>query len=284
MRELLEPKVSVYLPLLKLSWWHSLKWTQSSVLKTGDRKPLRVPGWKTVSFCLSELGLWLKVQSMHLCDMKKLLILSPTWVRGFLLNDEGFKIWTEDCDITQVKSAALNLKSFELWADLLEAVDDVLDHDVLQGEEGELRPVAEHTRIQGPRVVAPQEHRLKVGTAVGWNKWISHEFTSEMTQKETCNVAYLWWTVSGRMAPCRISRWTWSPPSPRNRTPAWGRRQQTRGTRGWTRGDRSPAPRWHRHPWPEGKFNNVCTVYTLYWSSSSLQSNHSAKDKQRALN
>ena len=40
--------------------------------------------------------------------------ISPTWVRGFLLNDEGFKIWTEDRNITQVKPAALNLESLEL--------------------------------------------------------------------------------------------------------------------------------------------------------------------------
>ena len=83
------------------------------------------------------------------------LTLSPTWVRGFLLNDEGFKIWTEDRDITQVKSAALNLKSLELGADLLQAVDDVLDHDVLKGQEGEPGPVTEHPGVQRSRIVAP---------------------------------------------------------------------------------------------------------------------------------
>ena len=97
----------------------------------------------------------------------KLLPLSPTWVRGFLLNDEGFKIWTEDRDITQVKSAALNLKSLELGADLLQAVDDILDHDVLQGQEGQPGPVTEHPRVQRSRVVTPEEHCLEVGAAIG---------------------------------------------------------------------------------------------------------------------
>lgn len=83
------------------------------------------------------------------------------------MNDEGFKIWTEDRDITQVKSAALNLETLELRADLLETVDDVLDHDVLQGEEGEPRPVAEHAGVERARVVTAEKHCLEVGTAVG---------------------------------------------------------------------------------------------------------------------
>lgn len=105
---------------------------------------------------------------MHLCDLRNCCHYPPrTWVRGFLLNDEGFKIWTEDRDITQVESAALDLEALELRADLLEAVDDVLDHDVLQGEEGQPGPVPEHAGIQRSRVVAPEEHCLEVGTAVG---------------------------------------------------------------------------------------------------------------------
>ena len=52
-------------------------------------------------------------------------------------------------------------------ADLLETVDDVLDHDVLQGEEGEAGPVAGHAGGQRPRVVTPEKHRLEVGAAVG---------------------------------------------------------------------------------------------------------------------
>ena len=83
------------------------------------------------------------------------------------MNDEGFKIWTEDRDITQVKSAALDLEALELRADLLETVDDVLDHDVLQGEEGEPGPMTEHTGVEGARVVTPEKHCLEVGTAVG---------------------------------------------------------------------------------------------------------------------
>ena len=108
---------------------------------------------------------------------------------------------------------------------------------------------------------------------------------------------YLWWTVFGLRAPCRISPWTWSPPAPRTRTPfrdvltnqrsvlrsrdsywpiiaqyspVWGRPRRTRGIRGWTRGDRSPGPRWLRHPWPGGKFDNVPIVlFSTVWSSSS---------------
>ena len=44
---------------------------------------------------------------------------------------------------------------------------DVLDHDVLQGEEGEVWPVSEDAGVEAAGIVATQEHCLEVGTAVG---------------------------------------------------------------------------------------------------------------------
>ena len=45
-------------------------------------------------------------------------------------------------------------------------MDNVLDHDVLEGEEGELGPVPEHAGVEAARVVAAEEHRLQVRAAV----------------------------------------------------------------------------------------------------------------------
>ena len=48
-------------------------------------------------------------------------------------------------------------------------MDNVLDHDVLEGEEGELGPVPEHAGVEAARVVAAEEHRLQVRAAVRCN-------------------------------------------------------------------------------------------------------------------
>ena len=49
-------------------------------------------------------------------------------------------------------------------------MDDVLDHDVLQGEEAEPWPVSEDPGVKVARVVTPEKHRLQVGTTVGYNE------------------------------------------------------------------------------------------------------------------
>ena len=98
----------------------------------------------------------------------RILVFRFTWIRSFFLNNEGFEIWTKYSNITEVKTTALNLESPELRANLLEAVDNVLHHDVLQGQEGKSWPVSEHSRIETAGIVTAQEHRLQVGTTVGW--------------------------------------------------------------------------------------------------------------------
>ena len=74
---------------------------------------------------------------------------------------------TKNGDVTEIEAIALDLETAQLAAHLLQAVDDVLHHDVLQGEEGEARPVAEHARVEAAGVVAAEEHRLQVRAAVG---------------------------------------------------------------------------------------------------------------------
>ena len=63
----------------------------------------------------------------------------------------------------------MDLESSELGADLLQAEDDVLDHDVLQGEEAEPRPVSEDPGVEVARIVTAEKHGLQVGTTVGYN-------------------------------------------------------------------------------------------------------------------
>ena len=63
----------------------------------------------------------------------------------------------------------MDLEALELGADLLQAVDDILNHDVLQGEETEPRPVSEDPGVEVARVVTAEKHRLQVGTTVGCN-------------------------------------------------------------------------------------------------------------------
>ena len=63
----------------------------------------------------------------------------------------------------------MDLEALELGADLLQAVDDILNHDVLQGEETEPRPVSEDPRVEVARVVTAEKHRLQIRTAVRYN-------------------------------------------------------------------------------------------------------------------
>lgn len=53
------------------------------------------------------------------------------------------------------------------WNVHLKAMNDVLHHDILQGEKCEMWPVSEDARVEAARIVAPQEHGLEVGTTVG---------------------------------------------------------------------------------------------------------------------
>ena len=46
-------------------------------------------------------------------------------------------------------------------------MNNVLHHDVLQGEEGEPGPVSEDRGVEAAGVVAAQEHGLQVWTTVG---------------------------------------------------------------------------------------------------------------------
>lgn len=70
-------------------------------------------------------------------------------------------------DVREVESTALDLEAPQLAADLLQAVHDVLHHDVLEGEEGEAGPVAEDAAVEAPGVVGAEEHGLQVRAAVG---------------------------------------------------------------------------------------------------------------------
>ena len=90
-----------------------------------------------------------------------------TWIWSLFLYDEGFQIWTKYSNITEVKTTALNLESSQLGSDLLEAVDDVLHHDILQGEEGKSWPVPEHSRIETSGIVAAKEHCFQIRTTIG---------------------------------------------------------------------------------------------------------------------
>ena len=64
----------------------------------------------------------------------------------------------------------MDLESPELGAHLLQAVDDIFYHDVLQGEEAEPRPVSEDPGVEVARIVTAEKHRLQVGTTVGYNE------------------------------------------------------------------------------------------------------------------
>ena len=92
-----------------------------------------------------------------------------TGVGSFLLNDQRLEARTQRGDVTQVKTITLDLESPELSADLLQAVDDILHHDVLQGEEAEPRPVSEDPGVEIAGIVTAEKHRLQVGTTVGYN-------------------------------------------------------------------------------------------------------------------
>ena len=92
-----------------------------------------------------------------------------TGVGSFLLNDQRLEAGTERGYVTQIKTIALDLQSSKLGADLLQAVDDVLHHDVLQGEEAQPGPVSEHSGVEAPRIVATEKHGLQVRTAVRYN-------------------------------------------------------------------------------------------------------------------
>ena len=65
-------------------------------------------------------------------------------------------------------------------------MDNVLDHDVLEGEEGEFGPVPEHAGVEAARVVAAEEHRLQVRAAVRCN----HRHVSKQIVQPAAPITY----------------------------------------------------------------------------------------------
>ena len=128
----------------------------------------------TCSSCENSLDFMLRT---WLTTKIKMLIIKgkgSDWIRltgvgSFLLNDQRLEARTQRGDVTQVKTITLDLESPELSADLLQAVDDILHHDVLQGEEAEPWPVSEDPGVEVSRIVTAEKHCLQVRTTVGYN-------------------------------------------------------------------------------------------------------------------
>ena len=51
----------------------------------------------------------------------------------------------------------------------LQTVNDVFDHDVLQGEIWKPGPMLENPGVEAAGIVASEEHCLKIRTTIGWN-------------------------------------------------------------------------------------------------------------------
>ena len=64
---------------------------------------------------------------------------------------------------------SVNSINIELDNMYLQTMNDVLHHDVLEGEKGKPGPMLKNTGVEAAGIVASEKHRLKVRTTIGCN-------------------------------------------------------------------------------------------------------------------